>query len=306
MIEVQTFSDLDVVDYLEIFNSTVEVSNLLGISQSSCSRRYRALSECLDIGFERCDTGYCATLNLDVLFLLRKAAQQLRTRRNQFRYSQSWQIEDYVIPNQWHRLLIMSMDSSVYMNLLSNRLLDVCCVGLMEYEHLIDIKASDYYSKPVIIGDHFLAYPLMELNYVLIAHRNHPLARVSAIEIDDLKKYPLAGLEFGAAPTFMAQINKHGLGSSPYGKSKFDMLRWEAFSKDCFSLSYAPSHLLKYLQDKYNLIPLNYNLNITEVIAIVGCHDVMMCPSFLNAYVEFTANLKNSEFYQNSTVKWYI
>lgn len=306
MIEVQAFSDLDVLDYLEIFNSTVEASNLLGISQSSCSRRYRSLSECLDINFERLDNTYSATSNLDVLFLLRHASQQLRSRRNQFRYSESWQIGGNAIPKQWQDLSIMSMDSSKYMNLLSNKLLDVCCIGLMEYEHVINIKTSDYKSKPIIIGDSFLAYPLMELNYMLIAHRNHPLARKSALKIDDLKKYPSPSLQFGAAPVFMAQIKKHGLGSSPYGQSKYDMLRWEALSKDCYSLSYAPSHLVKYLTNKFNLIPLDYELNITEAVAIVGCHDIMMCTSFLESFAEFTANIKNAEFYLNSTLNWYI
>ena len=306
MTELQSFSDLDVVDYLEIFNSTVQASSLLGISQSSCSRRYRALSESLEICFERCDNGYSATSNLDVLFLLRQASQKLRIRRNQFRYSQSWHSQSHAIPKQWQNFSILSMDQSSYMNLLSNRLLDICCMGLMEYEHILDINASDLNSKPVVIGESFLAYPLMEWNYILIAHKNHPLANKSDIEIDDLKKYPSPGLQFGVAPAFMTQIKKNGLGSSPYGISKYEILRWEAVSKDGYSLSYAPSHLLTFLKNKYNLAPLNYDLKLKESVAIIGCLDVMRSPSFLNTYAEFVGNLKNSDLYMKSSVRWYI
>ena len=35
--------DLDVLDTLELFQSTIYASEALGISQSSCSRRYRAV-----------------------------------------------------------------------------------------------------------------------------------------------------------------------------------------------------------------------------------------------------------------------
>jgi len=306
MIEIQAFSDLDVVDYMEIFNSTVQASSLLGISQSSCSRRYRALSESLEICFERCENGYSATSNLDVLFLLRQASQKLRIRRNQFRYSQNWHSQHHTIPKKWQNFSIMSMDQSSYMDLLSNRLLDICCMGLMEYEHIIDINILDLNSKPVTIGESFLAYPLMEWNYELIAHQNHPLARGSDLGLDDLKKYPSPGLQFGAAPNFMTQIKKNGLGSSPYGISKYELHRWEALAKDGYSLSYAPSHLLTFLKNKYNLIPLKYNLNLKEVVAIIGCLDVMRSPSFISTYTEFIANLKNSDLYVKSAVKWYI
>ena len=306
MIEVQAFSDLDIVDYLEIFNSTVQASNLLAISQSSCSRRYRALSETLELGFERCENGYSATTNLDVLILLRQASQKLRIRRNQFRYAQNWHSQHHPIPKEWHNLSIMSMNQSSYLDLLSNRLLDICCMGLMEYKHIIDINMSNLNSEPIVIGESFLAYPLMEWDYVLIAHQNHPLRRKLDIGIDELKKYPSPGLEIGTAPAFMTQIKKNGLGSSPYGITKYDIHRWEGIAKDGYSISIAPSHLQKFLKNKFNLTPLDYNLKIKDVVAIIGCHDIMRSASFLSTYMVFKEQLKNSDLYEKSSVKWYI
>ena len=58
MIEEALFDDLDVLDYLELLNSTVRASEALGMSQSSCSRRYRALSSNLDVEFDRVDGAY--------------------------------------------------------------------------------------------------------------------------------------------------------------------------------------------------------------------------------------------------------
>ena len=79
-------ADLDVLDHLELFNSTVKVAELLGISQSSCSRRYRCLSSDLELDFDRVDGAYQAGSNRDVLQLLRQASQCLRARRGQHRY----------------------------------------------------------------------------------------------------------------------------------------------------------------------------------------------------------------------------
>ena len=306
MIELQSLSDLDIIDYLEIYNSTVQVSNLLGISQSSCSRRYRALSDSLAIGFERFDNLYSASSNLDVLFLLRQASQKIRIRQNKFRYSESWHSNGNEIPNQWQNISIKSMDQSLYMNLISNRLIDICCTGIMEYMHVCDADSFLSCSKPILICNSLLAYPIMEWNYALVAHQDHPLSNKSNLAIEDLKKYPSLGLQFGSSPAFMTKITKHGLGSSPYGLSKYDLHRWEAFSKDGYSLSYAPYHQLPNLKNKFNLVPLNYDLNLKELISIVGFSDVVSSQAFFDNYGEFCKNLKNSSLYTDSSIKWYI
>ena len=68
--------DLDVLDYLELFQSTIYAAEALGISQSSCSRRYRSFSEQFDFGFDRVDGVYRPTRNFDMLAALRQAAQK--------------------------------------------------------------------------------------------------------------------------------------------------------------------------------------------------------------------------------------
>jgi hypothetical protein len=72
--------DLDVLDTLELFQSTIYGSEALGISQSSCSRRYRSFSQQFDFGFDRVDGVYRATRNFDILAALRQATQKRRVR----------------------------------------------------------------------------------------------------------------------------------------------------------------------------------------------------------------------------------
>ena len=84
--------DLDILDYLELLHSTTSVARELGISQSSCSRRYRALSQHFDLGFDRVDGRYAASRNGDVLASLRQAAQMRRVRVGQFRFGVGWQL----------------------------------------------------------------------------------------------------------------------------------------------------------------------------------------------------------------------
>jgi hypothetical protein len=60
MLSAGRLADLDLLDHLELFNSAVKVAELLGMSQSSCSRRYRCLSDDLEPDFDRVDGAYRA------------------------------------------------------------------------------------------------------------------------------------------------------------------------------------------------------------------------------------------------------
>ena len=52
MFDERVLDNLDVLDHLQLYGSTVKVADLMGLSQSSCSRRYRALSDLFDLGVE--------------------------------------------------------------------------------------------------------------------------------------------------------------------------------------------------------------------------------------------------------------
>ena len=81
MFDERVLANLDALDYLQIYGNTVKVAELIGLSQSSCSRRCRALNELLDLGMDRSDGGYQPSQNTDVLAEMRQAAQKLRVRR---------------------------------------------------------------------------------------------------------------------------------------------------------------------------------------------------------------------------------
>jgi hypothetical protein len=66
MLQDKSVTDPKVLDFLELFNSTVEPANRLGISQGSCSRRRRTFSELFGIGFDRIADQYQALSNFDV------------------------------------------------------------------------------------------------------------------------------------------------------------------------------------------------------------------------------------------------
>ncbi|MCX5967579.1 MAG: hypothetical protein NTV57_08060 [Cyanobacteria bacterium] len=69
---------MDVLNTFQLFQSTIYAAGALGISMSSCSRRYRSISEQFDFGFDRVDGVYLPTRNFDMLAALSQAAQKRR------------------------------------------------------------------------------------------------------------------------------------------------------------------------------------------------------------------------------------
>lgn len=110
----------------------------------------------------------------------------------------------------------------------------------------------------------------------------------------------------GAAPLLNRQLQLHGLATTPYGPSHYALERWEGAAGDAFTLAYAPPHRLKLLEQKFGLVPLPYDLGITEVAAVVGRRDVFADPSFGGIWRQITDMLQASPLAGCPGVQWLI
>ncbi len=297
-------SDLDVVDYIQIFGSTVKVAELLDLSQSSCSRRYRLLSDQLGLGFDRGDDGYLPRLNIDVLSALREAAQKLRVRRATLRCSTGWQSPGLALPLGFRQLRMSSMSTSQALSLLDGRLVDVWIGGLLECQPLMPASLEVLQANRLALGQTLLAIPLMRWEYVLVSHRNHPLQRCSKITPDDLELYPSPALPMGVSPLFTRALQQHGLSSCAYGGDDYDAHRWEGVAIDGHSLAVVPPHRLVELESQLGVVPLPYQLNIKEVLAVIGHRDVIADPAFLRSFQLLKGVLRKAPIGRCSEVQW--
>lgn len=304
MIGDQLISDLDILDHLELYGSTVKVGSLLGVSQSSCSRRYRSLSEHLDLDFDRHEDGYAPRRNLDVLSLMRVAAQRLRVRRAQPRFAASWQCAQTEVPPSWRHLPFASMDMAALLTVLDGRLIDLWLGGLLEFQAYIQAPLAILGSARLVVGQSLMALPLFRWNLMLMAHRSHPLLSVPQLTPEHLSAYPSPALPMGAAPMLYQALQRHGLGTSPYGGSDFDPQRWEAVAADAHHLIYAPSFRLAELERNHGLVPLPYDLGLTDVMALMGHRDVLSDPSVVRQVQELTAGLHASPMGPGQGTEW--
>ncbi len=306
MIDENSFSDLDILDCLQLFNSTVKASEALGVSQSNCSRRYRALSSCLDLDFERVGDAYMPQQNLDVLEALREGAQKLRTRRGQFRMSRGWQVDPLTLPRGWRQFPLVSMNSSRIMSLLESRLLDVWIGSLLEFQPLLDIPLGRLVPQRQPLGQRLLCLPLFRFPLKLLAHQEHQLASSSPLSPDDLARYPSPALPMGTAPLLNQALQAHGLASCPYAGTDYDQERWEGVARDGHSLSYGPPQRLSEIGLRWQLQALPYDLGISDVAAVVGHRDVLSDPSFATAFQTLLAALRTSPLGSCSQIQWLL
>jgi DNA-binding transcriptional LysR family regulator len=306
MFDEQHFADLDVVDHLEVFGNMDRAAALLGLSQSSCSRRYRSLSAFLDLGFDRIAGQYIAQRNHDVLAALRHAAQKLRVRRQWLRLSQGWEFPGAFCPSGWRPFPVPSMDTSQIMSLLDGRLLDVWFGGLLECQQLLNQPLTQLGPKRIALGQTLSALPLLRLRLVLLAHRHHPLAGRSNLTPDDLARFPSPALPMGAAPLLNCQLQQHGLATTPYGCSDYDPERWEAVACDGHTLVVAPQHRAPALEEQFQLVPLSYDLGLVDVGAVVGHRDVIADPCFKVAFEQWLALLKASPLAACPDLEWLV
>lgn len=280
MFDQGTFSDLDVLDCLEIFGSTVRASEWLGISQSTCSRRYRQLSDALGVDFDRVDGSYLPRRNADILAGLRQAAQRWRVRRGRLRYSMGWQWGVASLELDWQDFGLRLMDSNRMLSLLDQQLLDCWLGGLLEFQALLDEPLAELRARPFWLSQRVVACPLCRWPLQLLARTDHPLAGRSGLTRQDLKAYPSPGLPLGVAPQLMSQLQAHGLAHRLVDMRHHSVELWEAVARDGLSLSWASPQLLPHLRERYGLVGLDYPLPILEVGALVAHRDVFEDPSF--------------------------
>jgi DNA-binding transcriptional LysR family regulator len=304
MFDDRVLADLDVLDHLQLYGSTVKVADLLGLSQSSCSRRYRSLSDQLDLGFDRGDDGYVPSRNLDVLSAMREAAQKLRVRKALLRCSAGWQSPGWSLSSGFRELQISSMSTGEVLSLLDGRLVDIWFGGLFECQPLIPTAIEVLQANRLVLGQTLLAIPLLRWEYVVVSHRNHPLQRRSQISPDDLAQYPSPALPLGVAPLFTRALQQHGLANCPYGHSEYSRSRWVGVAADAHSLAVVPPHDLPTLETQLGLLPLPYQLGIKEVMSLLGHRDVIADPCFSKSFQLLRDALRNSPMGRCSNVCW--
>ena len=304
MFDERVLADLDVLDHLQLYGSTVKVADLLGLSQSSCSRRYRSLSDQLDLGFDRGDDGYVPRRNIDILSAMREAAQKLRVRRAVPRCSTGWQSPGWGLPMGFRELLISSMSTGQALSLLDGRLVDLWFGGLLECQPLIPAALEVLQANRLALGQTLLAVPLLRWEYVVVSHRSHPLQKRSKITPDDLALYPSPALPMGVAPLFTRALQQHGLASCSYGGADYDARRWEGVAVDGHSLAVVPPHRLPELEAQLGVVPLPYQLGIKEVMAVIGHRDVIADPCFVRAFQLLKDALRSSPMGRCSHVRW--
>jgi hypothetical protein len=307
MIQEGLIFDLQVIDYLELFNSTVESSRLLGISQSSCSRRYRSFSDACGIGFDRTGERYQATSNLDVLACLRQAAQKLRVRQGLPRLCVGWHLGEVPLAGlgDFTDVLPMRpMSTWRVLSLLEERLLDVALIGLLEFEAMLGHPLARLRARRMPISQSLLCVPVAVFGLRLMAHRSHPLQDRKDLTPEDLAQYASPALPLGMAPALMGALQKQGLATQPCGLHEYDEVRWEGFAANGVGLSYAAPHRLRGLSENYDLLPLAYDTGITECIAIVGNRDVLQDTAFPKICYKLVSLLRQDLGVASSAVQW--
>ena len=288
--------DLDVLDTLELFQSTIYAAEALGISQSSCSRRYRSFSEQFDFGFDRVDGVYRPTRNFDILAALRQAAQKRRVRQGSFRYGIGWQMEGLIDEQGQElagdRLSVRTMDSWRVLSMLENRLIDYWIGGLLDYGSLLEQPLQRLRFERVQVTGAVMTVPLCRFDFQLVSHQSHPLKAQKTINADQLALYPSPALDVGMAPSLMGQLQERSLATAPSGLRDHDWTRWQAAAADGIALSYSPPHDLARLKaDGIETLP--YDLGITDVGAVLGHRDAIEDGCFhthLKAMVELFRN----------------
>jgi len=308
--------DLDVLDTLELFQSTIYASEALGISQSSCSRRYRSFSQQFDFGFDRVDGVYRATRNFDILAALRQATQKRRVRQGRFRYGIGWPMEGLMdgfvegpLTSQaqafaGERLAVRTMDSWRVLNLLENRLIDYWIGGLLDYSSFLEQTLMRLRFERVQVSGAVMAVPLCRFDLQLVSHQTHPLQQEQKrITADQVALYPSPALEVGMAPMLMGKLQERSLATTPSGLKEHSFRSWQAAAADGIALSYSPPHDLARLK-AYGIETLPYDLGITEVGAVLGHREAIEDGCFHTHLKAMAALFRKSEAAGHGGLHW--
>jgi DNA-binding transcriptional LysR family regulator len=300
--------DLDILDRLELSNSTVSAAEALKISQSSCSRRYRSFSDLFDLGFDRVDGRYKATRNQDVLLSLRQAAQKSRVRQNHYRYAFGWQLGE-LKPTTTEGLGIAdvpvtTMSSWTILSLLENRLIDYWIGGLMEYTGIIQKPLDQLGGEVIPLSQSLRAVPLCWWEMELVAHKNHPLRKTKELSKEQLMGYPSPAVDMGMAPTLMRLLQQKGLATMGSGLTEHDWSKWQGLAADGTSLSYAGPQDREKLE-ALAVSPLEHPLQITEAAGLIGHRDAIEDPVFNGQLQAICQAMHSSQPGQQSKLHWY-
>lgn len=307
MVQEDFNTGLEILDYLELFNSTVEAARFLGISQSGCSRRYRGMSESLCLGFDRIVDRYQATANLDVLASLRQAAQKLRVRHRMPRLSLGWQLG--TLPMQeleagCSLLPIRPMDAWQLLSLLEQRLIDVAITGLLEFMPLLEPPPARLRARPLPLSNDLWCVPLVMFPFMVFCHSQHPLQERIDLSSEQLSVFPSPAVSIGMAPNLMRSLQSHGLARQPSGLANYEEMAWEGRACDGTSLSYGGSFLLPNLERRLRLEALNYNLDLHDCLGLVGHRDVITDPAFLRTLRLCRKSLQTALAPSRSALDW--
>lgn len=307
MVPEEVVSSLEILDYLELFNSTIDAARLLGISQSSCSRRYRAFAERYGLDFDRLGDRYQASANFDVLASLRQASQKLRVRKGRPRLSLGWQLGNVEIHGLEQTCLVLPvrpMDSWRLLSLLDQRLIDVALMGLLEFQTLLLQPLPRLRARRMSLSPSMMAVPLVQFDLRLLVHNTHPLDGCRDLNPEELGRFPSPSLPLGMSPTLMGSLQLHGLATQPCGLSDYDENRWEGFAGNGMGLSYSAPHLLPRLNNRYALRPLTYDLGIRDCIGVVGHSDVLSDPAFARIFLNCVKCLQTTLNSNGDGMQW--
>lgn len=167
MFDERVFANLETLDHLQLYGSTIKAALSMGLSQTSCSRRYyRAMSALFDLNVDRRDGDYEPRRNIDVLADMRQVAQKLRVRRSVLRCSVGWQAKGLALPPGFWLLDLPSMATGQFLTQLEGRLVDVWLGGLLECQPLFSASLEVLQGKRLPLGHGLLAVPMVRWEYV--------------------------------------------------------------------------------------------------------------------------------------------
>ena len=188
--------DLIVFDWVLALSSTKDAADLLGLPQSSVSRRYRALAQNFGISMRRQHGALFVSSSSTTLRLLRELCQHCRLEKQNYRWS--WQPELLFLLQQIGR--IGSDSTFIKLNqqqwqqrdeFLNDRILDLC---------------FEVYSDPGItrVG-------AINLGVHIPIPNNHPLQAISEPDrLANAHKYPLKEPSFSLPTELTSQLLQDG------------------------------------------------------------------------------------------------
>lgn len=270
---------LPLLDYLEVFNSTTDVSSLIGCDQSSVSRVYRYVSERLNLGFAKNESGfYSASRNLDVLADLRRVSQRLRLNDpKRLRFVGQYWNEALLhsvalvgpLSRQWFGL------DRVY-HMLREQIIDLAVVNTIDLginSLLLRRDAKSTWMHRDLAGFSLFSYPIGAL-----AHVDHPLQSSFKLSRNDLWSFPSPAQPDKAFPFLSSALKERGLWQDlvPEG---YRFHRWEGRCRDRKTIAYHTPLIFKAVSTKRPLQMLPVDLKLWDVEAVVCLRDMSEYPS---------------------------